>query len=56
MIDRYKRHLAHAAWTWLEGKFSRFHKRPERKDRVMGRNEKRSAKQKDKREDADEGS
>lgn len=50
MPDRYHRRLQHAAWTWREGKFSRFHKRPERKDRTMGRHDKRSAKQEDRRE------
>jgi hypothetical protein len=53
-FDPYKVKLSDAKWTWREGKFCRFHKRPRNKDRVFGRNDKRSARQAEQREiDAD---
>lgn len=50
MTDFYKLKLKHAAWTWNEGKFSRFHSRPERKDRIMSRHDKRAARNDERRE------
>lgn len=44
-MDWYKKFLAHAHWTWLEGKFCRYHKKPRRKMRDFGRMEKHAAKQ-----------
>ena len=49
-LDLYKRKLSDAQWTWREGKFCRFHKKPRNKDRVFGRNDKRSARQAARRE------
>lgn len=50
MTDRYRQRLAHAKWTWNEGKHCRFLKSPRRKDRESGRAERRSARQADRRE------
>ena len=50
MTDHYRNRLKHAHWTWMEGKFCRFHKRPRAKDRVMGRHDKRAARQEERRE------
>lgn len=49
-FDSFKARLRHALWTWREGRHSRFHKAPRNKDRVMGRNDKRAARQDDQRE------
>lgn len=54
MVDNYHRRLQHAAWTWRESKLSRWYKTPRSKDRVMGRHDKRSARQQDRRELEDE--
>lgn len=54
MIDFYRRRLAHAAWTWLEGKWCRYHNKPDRKNRTMGRAEKRRARTAERREIAEE--
>jgi hypothetical protein len=50
MQDTYKKKLRHAAWTWLEGKFCWYHRKPRTKDRVMGRNDKRAARNEDREE------
>lgn len=42
--DLYRRFLAHAKWTWNEFG-GRFHKPKRKKDRTMGRMEKRAARQ-----------
>lgn len=49
-FDAYKARLRHAMWTWRENKVSRYHKSPRNKDRRDGRNDKRAARQDDKRE------
>jgi hypothetical protein len=49
-MDRYRQKLQHAAWTWREEKVCRFHGDARNKDRMSGRAEKRSAKQKDRKE------
>jgi len=48
--DNYKNRLRHAAWTWLEHKSCWYHRKPRVKDRRMGRNDKRSARQEVRRE------
>jgi len=48
-FDYYGARLRHAAWTWLEAKFCRFLHPLRSKDRASGRNEKRSAKQREQR-------
>lgn len=50
MIDRYHQLLQHAQWTWREEKVCRYHSPSRRKDRVSGRNDKRAARQHDRRE------
>ena len=47
-LDHYKTRLAHAQWTWRE--WVDRYTRPRTKDRRMGRNEKRSARQDERRE------
>jgi len=49
-VDRYKNKIKHAAWTWREEKVSRYHLPARRKDRASGRNDKRSARQEDRRD------
>jgi hypothetical protein len=50
-MDRYRKKLQHAAWTWREEKVSHAVHGPSRhKDRRDGRNDKRSAKQEDRKE------
>lgn len=56
VIDRYRKALSDAQWTWNEGKHCRFHKPPRRKERAMGRHDKRAAKAKDRRETREEAS
>ena len=46
-MDYYRHAIKHAAWTWREGKMCSFHKRPRKKDRPSGRNDKRAAKQRE---------
>jgi len=48
--DRYRQKLNHADWTWREEKVCRFHGAARNKDRVSGRNDKRSARQEDRKE------
>jgi hypothetical protein len=43
MFDLYRKFLSHAKWTWNE--YGGIHKPKRKKDRVMGRMEKRAAKQ-----------
>lgn len=50
MTDFYRRRLAHALWTWREGRHSTFHKQPRAKDRPSGRAEKRRARQAERRD------
>lgn len=50
MFDHYRRRLRHAAWTWLEDKFLSFLTPKRRKDRKMGRHDKRAARQEELRE------
>lgn len=49
-MDFYKLRLMHALWTWREGRRSRFHSQPRIKDRASGRNDKRAARQQERRE------
>lgn len=50
MFDHYRRRLRHAAWTWLEDKFLSFLTPKRRKDRKMGRHDKRAARNEELRE------
>jgi hypothetical protein len=50
MFDHYHHKIKHASWTWREEKVSRYHLPPRRKDRRSGRNDKRSARQLEKKE------
>ncbi len=43
--DTYRRLLAHAQWTWREEKVCPYHGPSRRKDRASGRADKRSARQ-----------
>jgi hypothetical protein len=54
MFDPYRVRLADAQWTWREGKFCRFHKRPRNKDRRMGRHDKRASRADERREIEDQ--
>lgn len=45
--DRYRQLLAYAQWTWREEKVCPYHGPSRRKDRLMGRASKRSARQRD---------
>lgn len=48
-VDYYAHYLKHALWTWREGRHSPYHSQPRVKDRASGRNEKRSARQVERR-------
>lgn len=48
--DRYRNKIKHAAWTWRENKVCPYHGPSIHKDRTSGRNDKRSAKQQDRKE------
>lgn len=50
MADNYKNNIKAAAWTYLEAKVCRFHKKPSRKLRWIGRMLKRSARALDRRD------
>jgi hypothetical protein len=50
VIDRYRHRLKHAAWTWRESKMCRWHRKPDKKDRASGRNDKRGARHEDRAE------
>lgn len=49
-IDRYRVKLSDAQWTWREEKVCPYHGPSRHKDRKFGRNDKRSARQADRRE------
>lgn len=49
-MDFYRFKLALAAWTWREGKVCPFHTKPRRKDQTFGRNDKRAARQLERRD------
>jgi hypothetical protein len=54
-MDTYKKLLASAAWTWMEHKHcSKFMSKLRRKDRTSGRATKRSARQVDAKEIAED--
>jgi len=48
--DRYKQKLSDAQWTWRETRGTGGRRKYDYKDRVMGRNNKRAARQADRRE------
>jgi hypothetical protein len=51
-MDTYRKYLKDAQWTYLENKVCRFHKKPRKKGKWIGRMLKRTARQKDRKETA----
>ncbi len=49
-VDHYKAKLRKAGWDWLEHKNSWYHRAPRNKDRIFGRNDKRAARNIERRE------